>query len=188
MGILGLIVSPASIVYKPKRLLIECPVSDRALSSDPNCDFEYVGPRHFLKLWVSEPNQYGVIKNFVASEPGAVIRNLGAPIVTVRAYYHGIDYKSLGLPKWKYDLLETLWRSTANVEYSTRSRLALLDYAMPEAADETAARIANAEPYTERLVAIEELKPNSAALAFNGQNWLKEGFTVRFVELRERFE
>jgi hypothetical protein len=117
-----------------------------------------------------------------------VIRTLAAPIISVRAYYRGIDYRSTGVEKWKHDLLETLWSATIASGYSTRAPLQLLDFAIPEPADEIAARLAGNEPYTERTVAIEELKPNGAAIEFNNQNWLKDGFTARFVEVGERVE
>lgn len=170
-----------------KRLLLECPVIHRSLSADPLCDFEYFDGGHYLKLWASNPSDYGEVRDY-GSESNPVIWTLGQPIAPIRSYRRAIEFNDTDERKWRLDVVRSISQGTLIPGRAQRRSVTLIDFALAEPEDEASARIAGVEASTVRIGILSQPKANGGAIGLGFDSFIKGGFKFRFDELKVRTE
>ncbi|MBL1177687.1 hypothetical protein [Pantanalinema sp. GBBB05] len=170
-----------------KRILIQCPEELEGKYDSRPTDFATVGDLLFLVVRCDRSN-YKPSYDYQDGSP-SLTRTFSTVQYQVKTYVRGADIKATDQRACLWRICRQISRLSLSSDLRRKTPIHLLDYVLPEDADQEAADLAGVEAVSDRLVIFKDLTPGGGAveLVRRGQ-WLHDGWSFKFEEIDPRLD
>lgn len=170
-----------------KRLLIQCPEELEGKYHSRDSDFETVGDVLFLVVRCDRAN-YKPTYDYQDGSP-SLTRTFSSVQYQVKSYVRGGDIKVADQRGCLWRICREISRLSLSNDLRRKTPIRLLDYVLPEDADQETADLAGVEAFSDRRVILKDFTPGGGAVELVSRgSWLHDGWSFKFEEIEPRLD